>query len=82
MAVVIGIGFMFLFYFRPPIDKYGMGSNYPIPAKESYSDGKLRANGLKLNNRKHGKWTFYDKDGKIEKELVFKNGEIVKEDGE
>lgn len=41
------------------------------PWKEYYIDGKLRASGAYLKNRKTGKWVFYHENGLVEQQGTF-----------
>lgn len=42
--------------------------------KDFYENKMLRAEGSYLNNKREGKWTFYDSSGKIEQVGFYKNG--------
>lgn len=45
---------------------------------QAWSEGILRIDGYYLNDKKHGQWTWYTKDGLIEKKIIYKDGVEVK----
>lgn len=48
--------------------------DYPPTEKLFYKTGELLANGKIVNGKRHGLWSSWFQDGKIQSELNFKNG--------
>ena len=76
-AIVSVIFFSVLIYIKPPISRTGYTKDMPTPVTEYYSSGEIRATGMKVNNKKEGPWVYYDLNGKIENEVLFKQGELI-----
>tara|TARA_Y100000593_G_scaffold58612_1_gene108916 strand:- start:527 stop:787 length:261 start_codon:yes stop_codon:yes gene_type:complete len=46
---------------------------------EFYANGKLKIEGVKYKNFRHGKWKAYDDKGNLTKVIIYSFGKIVKE---
>lgn len=41
---------------------------------QAWEDGVLRVDGYYIDNKEHGEWTWYAKDGSVEKNITYQHG--------
>ncbi len=41
---------------------------------QGWDNGVLRVDGYYLNDKKHGEWVWYTKEGDVEKKVTYRNG--------
>ena len=74
----ISLLFLLSFAYSTAILKITIDYGDSLRVKEFHQNNIIKAEGLKVNNFKHGKWKYYDDNGFITKVEVYKNGKKTK----